>query len=215
MTMPERTVVHLVRHGEVHNPDKLLYGRLPDFHLSELGVRMAEMIATSLDGHDVALVVASPLERAQETARPTAERFGLPILTDSRLIEAGNHFEGRRFGHGQGSLRHPGNWWLVRNPFRPSWGEPYRQIARRMEQAADAARRQAPGREVVLVSHQLPVWTLRRHLEGRPLWHDPRNRQCTLASLTSLHYEGDRLDAIVYSEPAASLLPVAEPSVGA
>lgn len=211
-----RTVVHVVRHGEVHNPDKILYGRLPDFHLSELGRRMADRVAEHLAGRDVALVVASPLERAQETARPTAEAFELPVLTDSRLVEAGNHFEGRRFGHGAGSLARPANWWLVRNPFTPSWGEPYRRIAARMEEAVDAARRQAPGREIVLVSHQLPVWTLRRHLEGRPLWHDPRRRQCDLASVTSLHYVGDRLDSLRYTAPAASLLaPADDDQVGA
>lgn len=215
MTATPRTIVHLMRHGEVHNPAKILYGRLPDYHLSDLGRQMADRVAESLDGHDVALVVASPLERAQETARPVADHFRTPILTDSRLIEAGNHFEGRRFGHGAGSLRRPANWWLVRNPLTPSWGEPYRAIARRMEAAVDAARQHAPGREVVLVSHQLPVWTLRRHLEGRPLWHDPRRRQCSLASLTSLHYDGDRLTSIVYSEPAGALLQVAEPTVGA
>lgn len=215
MSSRVRTVVHLMRHGEVHNPTKVLYGRLPEFHLSELGVQMAELVGEHLSGHDVRLVVASPLERAQETAAPIARAHGVPIRTDSRIIEAGNYFEGVQFGVGEGSLRNPRNWWLVRNPLRPSWGEPYTRIAARMVAAVDAARAHAPGGDIVLVSHQLPVWTVRRHLQGERLWHDPRDRECTLASLTSLTYDGDELVSIDYSEPAASLLLRANATVGA
>ena len=64
--------MHVLRHGEVFNPSKILYGRLPDFHLSELGKQMAKADAQALSGRDVTYVVASPLERAQETAEPIA-----------------------------------------------------------------------------------------------------------------------------------------------
>lgn len=213
MSSRDRTVVHLMRHGEVFNPEKILYGRLPGYHLSDLGQQMASMVADSLADRDVALVVASPLERAQQTAAPIAASHDLPVLTDSRLIEAGNHFEGTRFVPLR--LRDPRVWGMVRNPLRPSWGEPYDDIAARMMAAIDAARAHAPGREIVLVSHQLPVWTVRQYLEGRRLWHDPRNRECTLASLTSLTYRGDFLESIDYTEPARSLLPVTAPKAGA
>jgi broad specificity phosphatase PhoE len=198
----ERTIVHLLRHGEVHNPDKILYGRLPDFHLSESGRAMAESAARAVTGRDVVLVVASPLDRAQETAVPIAEVFGLEAETDPRLIEAGNVFEGLSFGVGDGSMRKPKHWKHLRNPLTPSWGEPYQEIADRMLAAVHDARDQASGHEAVLVSHQLPIWTLRRHLEGRRLPHRPDRRQCGLASLTSLEYEGDRLVSIAYTEPA-------------
>jgi len=202
------TVVHLVRHGEVHNPDKILYGRLPGYHLSELGRRMADVVAEWAGSRDIALVGASPLERAQETATPIAAAHDLPIVSDGRLIEAANHFQGLRFGVGDGSLRHPGHWPYLRNPFRPSWGEPYSQQASRMLAAMDDAKDAARGREAMLVSHQLPVWTARCYAEGRRLWHDPRKRECTLASVTSFTYEGDRIVAVTYSEPAKALLPV-------
>jgi broad specificity phosphatase PhoE len=201
-----RTVVHLLRHGEVHNPSRLLYGRLPDYHLSPLGEQMAATVAESLAGRDIVHLVSSPLDRAQETTRPLAERFRLAVATDDRLIEAGNRFEGRRFGVGDGALREPRSWWLLRNPFRPSWGEPYAEIAARMTAALHAAREAAAGREAVCVSHQLPIWTLRRHLAGRRLWHDPRRRLCALASLTSFHFDGRALTSIEYAEPAAHLV---------
>jgi broad specificity phosphatase PhoE len=210
-----RTVVHLLRHGEVHNPHGILYGRLPGYHLSERGRRMADLVAEHLRGHDVTRVIASPLERAQETAEPIAQAHGLEVASDGRLVEAGNHFEGLTFGVGDGSLRHPAHWPKLVNPFRPSWGEPYEQIAARVLEVVARAREEARGHEAVLVSHQSPVWITRRKIEGRPLWHDPRKRECTLASLTSLTFDDDRLVSLDYSEPAASLLPGANQVAGA
>ena len=212
---PNRTVVHLMRHGEVHNPTGVLYGRQPDFHLSDLGREMAEMVVAHLADHDVTVVVASSLDRAQETAAPIAAAHGLAITTDDRVIEADNYFEGMTFGVGDGSLRYPRHWPKLINPFKPSWGEPYAEIADRMLAAVADARRSARGHEAVIVSHQLPVWTARCRLEGRRLWHDPRKRECSLASLTSLTFLGDELESVTYSEPAAALLPGASKTAGA
>lgn len=204
--MSVETVVHLLRHGEVANPSKVLYGRLPGFRLSSLGEQMAKAAAAAVANRDITHVVASPLERAQQTAEPIAAQFGLAIAIDERLIESGNFFEGRRVGVGDGALRDPRNWWVLRDPFGPSWGESYALIAQRMDAAVRAARVEAEGHEAMLVSHQLPIWTLRRYLERKRLWHDPRRRQCGLASLTSLHFEGDALVGIGYGEPAAHLV---------
>ncbi len=202
MSAPTRTVVHLLRHGEVHNPDGILYGRIPGFRLSEHGRDQADVVAKALADADLAVVLASPLQRAQETATPVATAHGLDIVTDDRLVEAGNRFEGRRAGVGDGAWRDPRYWWRLRDPLTPSWGEPYREIADRMLAAAHRARELAAGREAVCVSHQLPIWTLRRFLTGRPLWHDPRRRQCALASLTSLVFDDATLVQLHYSEPA-------------
>lgn len=202
--MSERTIVHLLRHGEVHNPRGVLYGRLPGYHLSADGVAMAEAAARALAGRDVVLVVSSPLERARETARPVAAELGLEVSVDDRLLEATNVFEGLTFGVGDGSLRRPTHWRHLRNPLLPSWGEPYQHVANRMVAAVVAARDTARGHEAVLVSHQLPIWTVRRFLEGRVLAHRPDRRQCGLASLTSLTYDGDRLASVTYGEPAGA-----------
>lgn len=212
------TTVHVLRHGEVHNPEGLLYGRLPGFLLSELGTKMALAAADALDDHPVTAVVASPLERAQDTARPIAERFGVEVGVDERLIESTNWFEGKRVGVGDGVLRNPRYWRQLHNPFLPSWGEPYAEIAHRMYGALTAARDRAVGGEAVLVSHQLPIWTLRRWVEKKKLWHDPRRRQCGLASLTSFRFEGDEVVEVAYREPAAHLVarsPTAGQSKGA
>ena len=201
------TIVHLLRHGEVHNPDGILYGRLPGFHLSDRGRRQALMVAEAVAAHDLTYVVSSPLQRAQETAAPIAAAHRLDVQTDERLIEAGNVFEGQRVSVGDGALRQPRHWPKLRNPFTPSWGEPYVEIAHRMLGAVLRARSKAEGHEALCVSHQLPIWTLRRFLEAKPLWHDPRRRQCSLASLTSLVFDGEELVKIVYSEPAGATDP--------
>jgi broad specificity phosphatase PhoE len=200
------TVVHFLRHGEVENPSKILYGRLPGFRLSSVGEQMAKAAAQSVAGRDITYLVSSPLERARQTAEPIAEQFGLEIATDERLVESSNYFEGKRVGVGDGALRDPRNWWVLRDPFQPSWGESYLKIAQRMSAALHAARVEAEGHEALCVSHQLPIWTLRRHLEHKRLWHDPRRRRCALASITSFHFEDATLVGIGYSEPAAHLV---------
>ena len=197
-----RTVVHLLRHGEVENPDKIMYGRLPGFHLSARGRQMVERSAKYLLDRDITYLVSSPLERARESAAPLAAALGLEIHIDDRLIEGANHFEGTRVGDGPRFLLDPRCWPRLWNPVRPSWGEPYLAMAARMWVAATAARDGAAGHEAVCVSHQLPIWMLRRYLEGGRLWHDPRKRQCALASVTSLTFDGDRVVDIAYAEPA-------------
>jgi broad specificity phosphatase PhoE len=197
----EPTRVHLVRHGEVFNPGKILYGRLPGFSLSEKGHQQAKATAEYLAGFDVAAVVASPLDRAQQTAAPIAAAHGVPVQVDPRLIESRNAFEGKTFEAGPAVLAHPRMWRLLADPFRPSWGEPYTEIAQRMLAAVAEWRDAHPGRQVVLVSHQLPVWTARRALEGVHLWHRPDRRQCGLASVTTAVYDGTRLTGVEYAEP--------------
>jgi broad specificity phosphatase PhoE len=198
------TVVHLVRHGEVANPDGVLYGRIPGFKLSEDGQMMAKVAADFMAGRDVILLKSSPLERAVQTAEPIAAQLGLPIERDDRLIEPWNHFEGMKVSVGDGALFAPKHWMALRNPFRPSWGEPYVEVANRVMAAARDAAQAALGHEAICVSHQLPIWVTRRSIEGKRLWHDPRRRQCALGSVTSLHYSGGKFVSVSYFEPSGS-----------
>ncbi len=216
--MSSVTKVHLLRHGEVHNPNKILYGRLPGFHLSELGQQMAHRVARFVTGSNITHLVSSPMERAIETATPISQALGLEIHVDERLIESTNVFEGKNVGVGDGVLSQPKYWRHLWNPFRPSWGEHYVDVAARMTAAISDAAQAARGREALLVSHQLPIWIARLHAERRRLWHDPRRRQCALASLTTFIFRGDsdvELVAVEYAEPAADLLGGASRIAGA
>ena len=205
------TTIHLWGHGEVFNPGRVLYGRLPGFVLSDLGVAQAKLAAEYLASRPVAYLVSSPLERARQTAQPLAEALGLSVETDERLIEADNHLQGKQVAGGKGLFRDPALFKYYRNPFTPSWGEPYAQIATRVLAAAraarDAAQRIGQDAEAVCVSHQLPIVIARRRAEGRRLFHDPRRRRCSLASVTSFTFAGDAIVRIDYAEPAATLPP--------
>lgn len=199
------SLLHLVRHGEVHNPTGVLYGRIPGFGLSDLGHRMALAAANSLAGHPITRLYASPLQRAQESAQPWAEAFGLPVNTEDRIIEPTNKFEGQSFEFGPKVLSNPKSWPWVINPLRPSWGEAYESIASRMLAAMDDAWAATESGEVVLVSHQLPIWTTHRKVTGAKLYHDPRKRRCSLSSITSFELRDGRFVEVDYQDPAKPL----------
>jgi broad specificity phosphatase PhoE len=202
------STVHVIRHGEVENPQKILYGRQPGWRLSERGQAMATTLGEWSKAIDLGALHVSPLQRAQETAAPITATHGISITTDERLIEAANIFEGKPFGIGDGVLRHPSAWRHLYNPWKPSWGEPYEEQIARMLAAIFAANKAANGKDAICVSHQLPIWILRSAIEGRRLLHDPRKRECSLASVTSVHFDDEGLIShVTYSEPAKHLLP--------
>ncbi len=208
--------IHLVRHGEVHNPDGVLYGRLPGFHLSESGVRMAQLAADELvaQGYDVKAVMSSPLERAQESAAPIASAFGRPVTVNESLVEASSRLEGGRFEMNLGILAKPGAWRFLVNPLRPSWGEPFTSVASRMMSLIHSVARESVSGDVVMVSHQLPIWMVHRSVSGAKLFHDPRKRRCSLSSITSFEVRDGVLREVGYSEPAATLIALSK-DVGA
>ena len=203
--------VHLIRHGQVENPENILYGRQSGWYLSDLGKEMAAGVAQWSKELDLGALHVSPLERAQQTAAPISEIHGVEITTDERLIEAANVFEGKPFGIGDGVLRHPQAWRHLYNPFKPSWGEPYVEQINRMLAAAFSARDAAlaAGKsDAICVSHQLPIWIVRSAIEGRSMLHDPRKRQCSLCSVTTLHFDDQgMISSTSYHEPVRHLLP--------
>jgi broad specificity phosphatase PhoE len=200
--------IHFVRHGEVHNPEKILYGLQPGWRLSDRGNEMAAVIGEWSTKLDLGAIHSSPLQRAQETVAPIIAKHKLSLTTDKNLIEASNIFEGRKFELGSGVLRHPSSWRYLYNPWKPSWGEPYDQLISRMLKGLFAARDAAGGKDAICVSHQLPIWILRSAVEGRRLLHDPRKRECTLASVTSFELDSEgMISSVTYSEPAKHLLP--------
>jgi broad specificity phosphatase PhoE len=200
-------VVHLVRHGHVHNPERVLYGRLPEFRLSDTGQLMAHTTARALadSGRDIGRLISSPLLRAQQTAAAIGAALDLPVETDDRLIEAGNIWEGKRIRPIARLALDPRTLWRIRNPWRPSWGEPYSDQRDRVTAAVLSAAASEPNRDSVLVSHQLPIWVTRLSAEDRKLAHNPSSRQCALASVTSLTVENGAIVGVEYSDPAATI----------
>jgi broad specificity phosphatase PhoE len=200
--------IHLVRHGEVENPDKLLYGRLPGFGLSERGARMASLAADALGGMDrqVTRVLSSPLERARESAQPISDRFGVGIEVKDGLIEAMSHLEGGQFSMDLSILTKPAAWRYLVNPLKPSWGEPFREVAGRIRAEMDEAWDSTDSGDVAIVSHQLPIWMAHRFVARKPLFHDPRARRCALSSITSFERTSSGWVEVGYVSPAQDLI---------
>lgn len=198
--------VHLVRHGEVYNPSGVLYEQLPNFHLSDRGKLMALASAQELKSQKAPIkaLFSSPLVRAQESAEPFESLFKLELQTDQRLIEPTNAFRGRKMGAKNLALK-PHLWWHFRNPARPSWGEPYVSIIARMNEAMIAAAESVSGGDVVLVTHQLPIWITHLSLQGEKLAHDPRKRRCSLSSITTFEYLDGNFVEVNYLEPAKDI----------
>jgi broad specificity phosphatase PhoE len=205
--------IHLVRHGEVFNPGRVLYGRIPGFGLSDLGVRMATLAASDLAARDrtYSRIIASPLQRTRESAEPVSLALGLAVDIDERIIEPTNEFEGNQMRGRDSAVLKPRNWRYLLNPFRPSWGEPYRSIVNRMMTAIVEAGESVSDGDVVLVSHQLPIWMVNRHLSRKSLAHFPGSRECSLSSITTLEWldpanPSAGLHVVGYVEPANELL---------
>lgn len=198
--------IHLIRHGEVHNPGQVLYGRLPHFRLSDRGHEMAELAAKTLkaDKRPVSALIASPLLRTRESAEHVQELLGLDLVTDQRVIEPYNIFEGRKLSAKHIALR-PHLVYHLRNPNKPTWGEPYEEVLARMLDAIRQANESVIDGDVVIVTHQLPIVMVQRHLAGLPLAHNPKKRQCSLSSITSLEIRNGRLTQVDYREPASTL----------
>ncbi len=204
--------IHLVRHGEVFNPDRVLYERIPGFGLSELGAAMAGTAAADLKlrHRAVTRLIASPLQRTQESALPFSRLFALEIEADERIIEPQNAFAGKRMRGPNSALKDPSNWKFLLNPFRPSWGEAYRSIADRMLEAMTQAALETESGDVVLVSHQLPIWMAHRAIAKKPFIHDPRHRRCALSSVTTFELIDPArpelgFREVGYANPAAAL----------
>ena len=160
--------VYLVRHGEVSNPERIVYANLPGFPLSLTGRHQAEYSAERLPDH--ATIVASPLDRAVETATIIAERRSGRILVDDSLSEWGlsTRWAGHRWdtldevfpGELTAYLEHPHDL-----PFTP---ESLADVAKRMEGAVRGHLAITNG-PLVIVSHQDPIQAARLALTGRPL----------------------------------------------
>ena len=198
--------IHLIRHGEVHNPGQVLYGRLPHFRLSERGHEMAELAAQTIASQkrSVSAIVASPLLRTRESAEHLQAKLGIDIVTDQRVIEPFNIFEGRKLSAKHIALR-PHLIYHLRNPNKPTWGEPYEEVLKRMLDAITEINSSVNEGDAIIVTHQLPIVMVQRHLAGLPLSHNPKKRQCSLSSITTLEMRNGKLAQVDYLEPASAL----------
>ncbi len=181
----------------------MLYGRLPGFGLSEAGRRMAQEAAAYVQAMNRPLgaLVCSPLQRTRESSEPFTALFGITPVIDERVIEPTNAFEGKRM---RTAVLNPLNWRYLVRPSVPSWGEPFASIAARMRAAMDEAWDETESGDVVIVSHQAPIWIAHLAVAGEPLAHNPSTRRCALSSVTSFERSNGVWTEVGYAEPAVA-----------
>jgi len=179
--------IHLVRHGEVENPDHLVYADLPGFWLSDVGMAQANAAANYLANHRVSRIVASPLDRAVATATAIAAHHHADVTTDNRLTEwrLGNRWAG--VGWDDLPEKFPGELeaYLAHPEHLPFSTESLQQVAERVAGAiVDLAGRTSEG-DVVFVSHQYPIHAASRLLtrSGFENYHDNKPEHCSVSSL--------------------------------
>jgi broad specificity phosphatase PhoE len=192
------TLVHLVRHAEVENPDNVWYGRLDGWLLSERGLRQATALGEYFKDQGIAGIYTSPLTRARQTSEAISMATGVGVDVEENLIEAVTHLQG---GPADWRVfRNPRSYRFFLNPLKPSWGEPYQSVRRRMLAAIDRARHEHPGEASIAVSHMSPIVIARLMIEGnrRPPW--ATGTPCARASVTTLAFEGERYVGTSYVE---------------
>jgi broad specificity phosphatase PhoE len=177
--------VFLIRHGEAHNPEGVLYGRSEGFPLSENGKQQVAVTANTLKEsvNTATIIIASPMLRTLQTAEIISNKLGLKVKSDERLIESYSKLQGLKVAGGKNILKTPQAWKYLYNPFKPSWGEPYGEIAKRMNGIIEELISQGH-EEIILVSHELPIFIAKRFYKNKSLIHNPRNRQTPLASIS-------------------------------
>ena len=159
--------IHLVRHGEVENPEHLVYADLPGFGLSAQGMAQAEAAAELLAAEPIAAVWSSPLERALQTATTIASFHDLPVRVLASLTEWGllgrwrgipwEDVPGTFPGELEAYLEDPGH--LVASP------ETLADLSERMRDAVELAAALSEG-PLVVVGHQDPIHAAVRTLTG-------------------------------------------------
>lgn len=182
------SVVHLVRHGEVENPDQVVYADLAGFGLSDKGRRQATWASTRLAAHPITAVYASPLARAGETARAIALPHGLEPLVLPEVTEWALMSRWAGLPWADLDIHFPGELAAYLNDpraldFAP---ESVTDLALRVARAVDALADRHPGQEVVVVSHQDPIQAARLRLTGQDLGrlHHDKPRHCEVISLS-------------------------------
>ena len=163
--------VHLVRHGEAHNPEEVVYDSLPGFPLSETGNVQARAVSRYLGSQPIVAVWSSPLQRALETAAPIAARSGVPVLVDEELIEWSllSRWAGTKWadlpstypGELEAYLEHPDRLEFA--------NETLGMLTERMTAAIRRVEAQYDAGDVVVVGHQDPIQAARLALTGRSL----------------------------------------------
>ena len=200
--LPGLTTCYLVRHCDVENPNRVIYGHLPNFGLSEKGRRQGRALGQFLRTLQVRAIYCSPLQRALETAALIQESFQPPLPLHQRpgLVEAefGRYLQGTRY---QDIIWRRPKWiihmlWPGLAPGDESMAAMYRRVRTAIQEGLDAH----PGEAFVCISHGDPIQAFWATVDHRPPWALHR-LQCAKGGLLQLTYRGSKLLQKHYLSP--------------
>jgi probable phosphoglycerate mutase len=159
------TTVLMIRHADVHNPENIVYGRLPRFGLSAVGWDQVERVARLVGELHRPVIYSSPRLRARQTARILAASLGQPTIKISKNIdEVLTRYQGQPNSVLSGKMN------FYDTPAHPD-DETIAMVARRMTRFLQHARTRHPGQLVLGISHADPIMILRTAVLGLPLVH--------------------------------------------
>lgn len=183
-----KTVIYLIRHGDVENPEKVEYGRLSGFPLSDEGRKQAQAVAQEIMEDDLRIcrIICSPLMRTVETAEIISAALGVPFATDERLTEWDEGpWEGRKTKDFAALSGYYGK------PMKLDGLEPHEKAALRVISVIEELVKTCPGQKTAIVSHRESMASAVLKLTGADYAtiHDLDMRQ---ASVWELVFEGDK-----------------------
>jgi broad specificity phosphatase PhoE len=197
------TTILLIRHADVHNPEQIVYGRLPRFRLSADGVAQAERTAEALAWEPLTAIYTSPMLRARQTARIIARHHpGVPVKVSELLQEIQTSWQGTPWAQIAPDTN-------LYEPLVNPGDETMDDVGDRMEKLIRRLLARHPGETVACVSHADTVMIARVRMQGKPL-----NMQTIRApdyperaSVTRLEFGPDgALERVEYANPAQHLI---------
>lgn len=186
--MQEATTLHFVRHGLVHNPDQVYYGRLPDFHIGDKGLAQAQAAAKILSRKPISAVFSSPMERTIETAEAILKAFdGLQLQITKQLIEVHSPFDGQALNTIAERK------WDIYTDTPPPYEQPADLLCR-LKNFVKTVRKEYLGKEVIAVTHGDVIVFMTLFAMRKPITQQTKQRYFTNtypdhASITSFTYQ--------------------------
>lgn len=163
------TKIFFVRHGEINNPNKILYGRLQRFGLSKKGKEQIAKTAQILKKNKISAIYSSPLLRTKQSAKIISNFLHLPIHCSDDLLEIKSPMEGKPIEY---IYSNTVNYNVFASEANSIAGETIGGVAKRMLRFIDTIRKNYAGKNIVAVTHGDPIMIVKAIMEGLPLQID-------------------------------------------
>lgn len=183
------TTIIFVRHGEVYNPKRLLYARLPKFPISKNGVKQIEQACENLKKYSINYIYSSPLLRTRQSASIFADKLNLEPKISRLLIEVNQIHQGINLDHYKKEIQPH----LYEEKYVSLGQESVVEIASRMLKFVKRVKKRHAGRTVLAVSHGDPIVILKSVIESSNFtWNYKKNNYLQTADFIVLNTKNNK-----------------------